>query len=79
MSDKKQSCSGWHCSHCGAYNKVTAAKFCGKCGSVKETQKENQPVLKAVTKKINLKVLLRKYYKKANDSITVSSAYKNLS
>lgn len=65
LSDKKQSCSGWYCSHCGAYNKVTAAKFCGKCGAVKETTKVEQPVLKADTKKINIKVLLRKNYKKA--------------
>ncbi len=43
--DKNQSGTGWHCSHCGAFNKVVAAKFCGKCGSVKENPC-SQPVLK---------------------------------
>lgn len=26
---------GWQCSHCGAFNKVISAKFCGHCGSVR--------------------------------------------
>ena len=46
IPDKNQSGIGWHCSHCGAFNKVVAAKFCGKCGSVKENNC-SQPVLKA--------------------------------
>ena len=36
----------WQCSHCGALNKVSAAKFCGKCGSARE-KTIVQPVLKA--------------------------------
>ena len=36
----------WQCSHCGAINKVIAAKFCGKCGSAREKE-ILKPVLKA--------------------------------
>lgn len=36
----------WQCSHCGALNKVSAAKFCGKCGSARE-KTIIQPVFKA--------------------------------
>ena len=28
----------WHCCHCGALNKVADAKFCGKCGSIREKE-----------------------------------------
>ncbi len=59
-----QSCSGWHCSHCGAFNKLVAAKFCGNCGSPNEAKQEEQPVLKAVSKKKSFKIRLRKGYKK---------------
>ncbi len=33
---ENQSGSGWQCKHCGAFNKIVAAKFCGNCGSVHE-------------------------------------------
>jgi hypothetical protein len=39
----------WQCSHCGAFNKVAAAKFCGKCGSAREKE-ILKPVLKAEDK-----------------------------
>ena len=59
-----QSCSGWHCSHCGAFNKLVAAKFCGNCGSPNEAKQEEQPVSKAVNKKKSFKINFRKGYKK---------------
>ena len=59
-----QSCSGWHCSHCGAFNKLIAAKFCGNCGSPNEAKAEKQPVSKAVTKKKSFKIRFKKAYKK---------------
>lgn len=40
LSDKNLTNSGWHCSHCGAFNKVAAAKFCGKCGTARIIQSE---------------------------------------
>ncbi len=65
-SQQNQSVSGWHCSHCGAFNKVIGAKFCGKCGSVKET-KPIQPVLKAElpqkSQTAKAKTFIRKAYK----------------
>ena len=45
----------WQCSHCGAFNKVAAAKFCGKCGSAREKE-ILKPVLKAVDKSISREV-----------------------
>lgn len=40
LSDKNLANSGWHCSHCGAFNKVAAARFCGHCGTARVTQSE---------------------------------------
>ena len=42
----------WQCSHCGAFNKVIAAKFCGKCGSARE-KVILKPVLKAENNSIS--------------------------
>ena len=35
---KKISGIEWQCSHCGAFNKVLDAKFCGKCGSIRKKE-----------------------------------------
>ncbi|MBR4329164.1 MAG: hypothetical protein IKP71_04865, partial [Candidatus Riflebacteria bacterium] len=42
----------WQCSHCGAFNKVIAAKFCGKCVSSRE-KVILKPVLKAENNSIS--------------------------
>lgn len=33
VSKEKQINLGWKCNHCGAFNKVSSAKFCGSCGT----------------------------------------------
>lgn len=48
--EKNESLLGWQCRHCGAINKVNAAKFCGKCGSARILN-DNQPVLKTDVKR----------------------------
>ena len=64
-SDKNlQSCSGWNCNHCGAFNKIATAKFCGKCGSVHDLTTKNQPVSKAESRKKNEKKKFHKVYKR---------------
>lgn len=47
LSDKNLTNSGWHCSHCGAFNKVDAARFCGHCGTarVKQSEEAINPVV----------------------------------
>ena len=47
-----QTSTGWKCSHCGAFNKIIAAKFCGKCGSARKKE-DNSEVLKSeIDKKV---------------------------
>lgn len=59
LLEKNKNDIGWQCNHCGAFNKVIAAKFCGKCGSARMGS-EPRSVLQIIQRKIDFIQLVKK-------------------